>query len=188
MQAFRSDKVNRLPLKPINLDQSLCSDCETAVMFAQLYLSSNSTITEINKMVATFCKTILPNNPNQCITIANMGIKYLLNFINNNSPEVICQDLKICTSVQNMINKLKISEEGTVCSLCEAVLQVLETELLSEPVQNEVLTLLDNACNLLPSSWASECHLALLGLVPELITALINNFPPQKLCGYATLC
>jgi len=91
-------------MKPLTqskpLDQNLCQDCQTAVFFAKLYLQSNSTINQIQQLVKTGCQDLFPNNYAQCVLFANMGVQYAISFINSNSAQQICADIKVCTSIQ----------------------------------------------------------------------------------------
>jgi len=175
-----------IPAKP--LDQSLCQDCQTAVFFAKLYLQSNSTITQIQQLIKAGCQDLFPNNYAQCVLFGNMGVQYVISFINSNSAQQICADIKFCTSVQRWLRSMQ-NQPSTCCSVCELAAQLLENELVSLPVENAIQDALNSVCtSVFPQGWVSECQLLVEGLVPQLLAELIKNYPASTLCTTAGFC
>jgi len=186
-KSARLDTLLALPLTKAR-DQNLCTECESGVFFAQLYLKSNTTLQEINAMVKKTCAQLFPSNPSQCVALVNIGLQYVLNFINNNTPQTICQDLKLCTAFKRLFAEVRALGDAPACSLCETVANWGEKELSSPNVENTLVALVSNVCTVLPASWTAQCDSFVSGLLPQLIAQAIANYPPNALCALVKLC
>lgn len=161
-------------------DQNLCIDCQTAVFFAKMYLSMNSTLTFIEKEATAICQRLFGTNYKSCLSIANVAINFVVNFVENNDAKIICSQFGLCSSLSLQPKKITRPLDGTQCTICEFVVRVAENELLSAPVQEQLAAWIGQLCQYLPLQYQKECRLSVELALPQLLEMIILNYPDRK--------
>jgi len=168
-------------------DNNVCSECQTVVFFAKIYLDTNSTIDQIEAIARILCQDLSGKNYQQCLTLFNVGLQYVINYIENTDPKDICTALKLCPpSVTLPLRHPALS--GTECTICEWVVNIAEGELLSPKVEEPLTAFAQQLCNVFPTSYKRQCLLAVSELVPQLLAQLVSLYPPKFLCTSIGLC
>jgi len=82
--------------------------------------------------------------------------------------------------------KRGVQQQG--CSLCEFVIQTVESYISSNATEQEILKVLETACTLLPAPYGTQCTSIVEKKGPQIIEWIINKENPQALCQLLTLC
>ncbi|KAJ3425619.1 hypothetical protein M0812_28064 [Anaeramoeba flamelloides] len=77
---------------------------------------------------------------------------------------------------------------GIECTVCEAVMSFVEKWLAEEKSLEEIETLLEKVCPLLPSSIEPFCDSIIEQYIPVIIQYLEQEIPPAKICELIGLC
>jgi len=100
------------------------------------------------------------------------------------SPQQICTEIKLCTSLLATKNV----EGGAECALCEFVMKELDQVLSNNATDAEIEKALEQVCSILPSSLQSECQELVQQYTPEIIQLITSGMSPQQICTEIKLC
>ncbi|XP_077999573.1 prosaposin-like isoform X1 [Glandiceps talaboti] len=178
--------VDIKPAKKVAQKSSIeCAVCTLAMQEIDSLITQNSTISEIISVVDKVC-TILPDTiRGECKTfIDDYGVQIINLLVLKLSPNEICTKLGLCTANQKSFRDLKDTE----CSLCELVVQYLDSFIDKNQTKQKIVQGLHEFCNILPDSLKGQCNdiITQYGMaIPELLEQLLD---PLKVCELIGLC
>ncbi|XP_023322330.1 saposin-C [Eurytemora carolleeae] len=75
------------------------------------------------------------------------------------------------------------------CSLCMAVMQLLDETITDPTNEQQVINFLDQICGFLPVEIQAECHALIMEYVDDIIELLVNEYlAPADVCDAINLC
>ncbi|XP_068710683.1 prosaposin-like [Montipora capricornis] len=169
-----------------------CILCEYVMGELKTILKENATQQEIEDALEEVC-SILPetvrNDCNEFVQQYEPAIVQIL--IAELDPSIVCTTLGLCASKEHRkaLEKqvtLKVGSNET-CQICVLVMTYLKNLLADNATEQEILALLEQICNYLPSQIASECN-ALISEYGQAVLDLIATSDPKTLCEEVGLC
>ncbi|KAN0037873.1 hypothetical protein ACTA71_000044 [Dictyostelium dimigraforme] len=207
--AIYNNKINNNKIETDNLG---CSFCKFLTDKLEDYIEANSTQEEIISYLDIECKLL--NSPNWILTCQNLVQQYtpiVIELINNNeSPSVICQDVKICpdspsssssslslssSSSENVLNKDIIIESNddnkefenvNTCQLCNLVTNLIEKYIKSSNEIEEIREMVEIECEHL--SKGSACYSLVDQYFEHFLVTMENNYSPNQICQLFEFC
>lgn len=160
-----------------------CGVCEYVATIAETFLSSNRSVSEVETILEKGCALLPDGSRDICDSLVVAYYPRIVEMLEADyPPSTICTDLGICSSVY-------LSNNAT-CDRCLSVSAFIEST-LNSLVQgdkwNEIAVKLEEECTRLPASEVTLCQ-TLVGAVPEVMTKMIANFPPQRVCSLVHMC
>merc|ERR1711974_138456 len=77
---------------------------------------------------------------------------------------------------------------GDDCSICKTVLGFAEHLLSENATQADIEKVLDDICNILPSSLAAGCNSLINTYAPEIVSYIIADYTPDQICQALKIC
>lgn len=166
-----------------------CAACEYIAHLAEEFVAENRTEAEIIAFVDKVC-TFLPSSlGKECDAIVQTYgptiVQYLLN---KEDPQTLCSQIGLCARKAAVSAPKKASPNSLVCPLCEYVVGYLEKLITENSTETEITHLVEEICNVAPSSLRNECDALIEEYGPYLISYLIDKEPPSKFCGQIGVC
>lgn len=168
------------PVKKAEISFPKCETCELVVKALEAYVESSTTEAEIEQGLERICN-ILPKKYQPVCELAKTQVPALLELlIAKETPEVICQQLKLCATQEKTPNDWE-------CSLCELVASKIENLIGSNRTEQRIEEVLDQVCNLMPG-FKEVCKEFIDEYTPELVQLLLEYESPAVLCQQLGLC
>nr|CAB3260858.1 uncharacterized protein LOC100176110 [Phallusia mammillata] len=108
------------------------------------------------------------------------GTQIINMLVSKVSPDKICSGLGLCNNKMTML--------GDTCELCNVIAQELEHLLESTSTEEEIISVVEKVCTIIPSQYESECDSLIEQYGSTIIELLVNLEPPEKLCALLGLC
>eukprot|EP00029_Vermamoeba_vermiformis_P006925 TRINITY_DN284_c0_g1_i1.p1 TRINITY_DN284_c0_g1~~TRINITY_DN284_c0_g1_i1.p1 ORF type:complete len:210 (-),score=55.03 TRINITY_DN284_c0_g1_i1:653-1282(-) len=170
--------------KPAQSGQS-CTMCQFVANYAEDFLESNATETQIINFVASVCNLFPGAFKQQCHDfIAQEGQSLIQLLLQKETPSVICAQLGLCSSAK----LYKPAQSGQYCTICEFVVQAAEGYIQSNATLKEIETLLDSVCSILPGGFQDQCADFIDNYLELAIQWILSNENPDVFCTQVGLC
>jgi len=80
------------------------------------------------------------------------------------------------------------AEQQQTCPFCEFVIQTAEGYILNNATEQEILSLIENACTVLPSPYNALCTQEVKTNGPQIILWIANKESPEVVCTQLHFC
>jgi len=106
-----------------------CMWCQLAVQFLEKNLLNKVTSEDmLEKTITSLCEQVLPNNKTLCEMVGPLVAPYIWD-AKTQSPKKTCAMINVCPATISGNQGLEISN-GTMCSLCKGLVDVVKTAVL----------------------------------------------------------
>ncbi|KAL5018283.1 hypothetical protein ScPMuIL_004005 [Solemya velum] len=181
------------PKQPVQFKLSVCEVCTSGVSMVKNILSGiteDQIIADLEKI----CSIIPSQLKDDCIQYMDAAGKSIADFIMNIDPTVFCTDIGACSAMKRlsvirpstMLNKLQKSSE--TCKICKLVATGLEYLLKDNATTEEIKTALNLVCGLIGPELSGECRNFTAEYEAAIISILIAELKPEKICVYLKVC
>eukprot|EP01092_Planopodium_desertum_P002538 TRINITY_DN141297_c0_g1_i1.p2 TRINITY_DN141297_c0_g1~~TRINITY_DN141297_c0_g1_i1.p2 ORF type:complete len:120 (-),score=31.90 TRINITY_DN141297_c0_g1_i1:59-397(-) len=83
---------------PVSSQSIECTICEYVCQYAEQYISSNSTESEVEQLLDDACNDLGPVST-ECTALVNQYLSEIVQYlITNQPPNVICSEINLCSS------------------------------------------------------------------------------------------
>merc|ERR1711991_1285585 len=167
-----------------------CNLCTLAASAIEKYVAENKTLAEIEHELDDICK----HTPwdKDCEAFVDEYTQKIINAIlSGDTPAELCAELGLCSGEEEIVEKkvVDVAPIGdTECTLCEFVVNFVETKLNESSTQQEIETELGKVCKLLPGDFGATCVSLVDNYLPAIIEHIENDFPPATACAALGLC
>jgi len=167
----------------------VCELCELVVKKVDDMLKDKSTEEEIKTQFDQFCKWC-PKTA-ECKKFIDDYVDKIIQELESKDPKMVCTELGLCQTaykelkVRNEVNAIGSSPR---CMVCELLTKELESLITKDSTQKEIKAALKQACNILPSSYKSECNNLIAEYTRAILKALANEFSPKTICTAIKVC
>lgn len=164
-----------------------CEMCEVVTAGIEFLIGQNSSEAAIVAAVDKVC-TILPSAmQGLCTTLINTyGPQIIQGFLNKETPTVICQQIKLCTSSPTVLVQA-VGSSKLECQLCTFVIGEGEKILAKNSTQQDVENALDSVCSKM-GSFAPLCESFVDEVVPLAAYEISAYVTPALVCQTAKMC
>lgn len=133
-----------------------CEICTFVVNLVEGYLQNNATEEQILTNLESDCKLL--GNSGWIATcqgiIEAYGPDLITYLIDNETPELACAQVGLCSSASVQITK--VTADGVSCIACEFIARTVEGYLANNKSEAEILTLVEKDCSVLGvKSWVT---------------------------------
>lgn len=98
------------------------------------------------------------------------------------SSDFICTIIGVCDSVVDPASV-------RICHLCEEGFKLIEDTLSFDPTEEEIETLLEFVCRLLPEGpYRDACDMFITKNISFIISSLVGRYPPKLICEEIGAC
>ncbi|XP_072050756.1 uncharacterized protein [Amphiura filiformis] len=181
-----------------------CALCEFIMKEVDSLLSDNATESEITAALSKVC-SLLPNTiQSECDSFVEKYVPAIINLlVKQVSPDQICSLLKFCTSKSVPLKEILLTKATKVvpkqvaakkvdadenCALCEFVLKEIDQVLSQNATEEEITKVVENICPILPGTLQEQCKSFLDTYGPTLVTLIVQQLDPKKICTAIGLC
>ncbi|PIK50803.1 hypothetical protein BSL78_12333 [Apostichopus japonicus] len=174
-----------LPVSPMNEEPleeegAGCEVCKLVVSQIEVYLKDGATEEEITAALEKFCSILPSSLANQCTAFMDQYGPVVLKLLADEmDPDQVCSFLKLCAAE---------FQQSPKCTLCEYVMQKLETMISKQSTVAEIEAALEKVCSLLPGSISDQCQQFVDQYTPTIINLIVQNVSPQLICRTLGLC
>jgi hypothetical protein len=105
--------------------------------------------------------------------------------IQREDPDTICKQLHACSTAIAVEEPVGGAIE---CAACDWVMGEIEKYVTSNSTEAEIIKIVDNICNIAPSSLRPICESFIAQYGQEVISLLVNREPPATICKQIGLC
>jgi len=167
-------------------DAQDCSVCEFVMGYVETQLANNNTEQNIEKVLDDVCQIVPSAFRAQCVSLINQYTQQLIQLLlNQESPTVICTQIGLCSSAKKAIVQVQSSQ---YCTICEFVLSTVDQYLDTNSTEQQIILFIENVCYILPSSVRQECDDLISTYATEIISLLVQDYPPNVICSMIGLC
>jgi saposin len=160
-----------------------CSICELVMTEVEKLIASNYTEEKIIEVLDKVCDVLPSQLQSVCEELVANYLPVLIElFENKESPDVICQQIGVCT--KNLVTKV----EAVDCKLCLFVVTEAEKILADPKTEGKIEELLDKVCAALPDYISGECQTLVTQFLPNIIELLEAKETPEVVCNQLGLC
>jgi len=158
--------------------EDMCAECEILVQMIENWLEENTTVEEIEARLEAFCKYV-PGYEQICDQLVVYGVEWFINFIDNNeNPDQVCKQLKLCTQVALPEDK---------CSECELLVSMVEKWLEENSTEAQIIAYLESLCKHVPG-YEQICDQIMVYGVDWFVNYIMNNENPDAVCKQLHMC
>jgi saposin len=171
-----------------------CIVCKLVMTDVQSMLKNNASEAQILAFIENkLCNATGPLYPVCKIAIDSFGPQILKMLAAQVDPAKICEFIGMCTSrtfvKQWILEMPKIeSKNAVVCTICQYVVEFLDTQLKNNKTEAAIEHALENVCKIAPSSLRPQCTSLVDQYGIYLVELLIELADPLKVCQVANLC
>jgi saposin len=112
-----------------------------------------------------------------CETEGPQVIQYI---INNEPPAKVCAALSFCPN--------STKADSVECTVCQFLIQEVETYVSQGETEAEIVTDLDNLCSAFGSTISPVCTTVVNTYTGQMIQWIVNKENPQTFCSSCALC
>jgi saposin len=170
-----------------------CTLCKYVVSFVNVLIESNATEEEIEKGLKLVCNLLPSSYHTKCVNFVTTYGPILPELIVElDDPNVVCELLQMCKKSDNkfiQIPSLKTKVKSLSCSLCQYLVNYLDTMIESNSTEAEFEKALDRACKILPDTKSqTECKTLVTLYGADLIKFLVEHGDPKTVCQELHIC
>jgi len=166
-------------------DTILCQPCQIGVSLVKDYL--NLPDDEILKILTKACEELPENLQNPCkialLLVGKQAIQYIRRNMNE-TPRNVCAAFRICARR----NTTEIQQDSPLCGPCQLGVQLVK-DYINKP-DDELLGMLNKACENLPSDLQAPCKMAVMLVGKQMLTYVRGHLreEPRAICARFKLC
>eukprot|EP01132_Coremiostelium_polycephalum_P005212 gene5212-6490_t len=167
-----------------------CQLCKFVVNHAEELLLQNNTIHVIEQKLELGCKVLPKEWAGACSILVEEYTPMIIQMLVKKAPaESICATLGMCPRKISMRLDMEAPIGSTQCTLCTFVVNKVESYILTNATEQQVIHYLHKDCNLLREKhWVSACKAVVSNYTPKIIDYLVRQVSPKTICGYIGLC
>ncbi|XP_059176040.1 uncharacterized protein LOC131955787 isoform X3 [Physella acuta] len=170
-------------------NDELCVVCKLVVTYINLYSKQNDSEAEIEKLLEKVCDILPASVKSQCDAMVTAYGPLIIQLLRQKSdPSQVCAALKFCSNSIVTLESIKTQPNDGVCDLCIFVVTYINTFLKKNDSEAEIEKLLEDVCDVLPSSIKSQCDEMVTAYGPLIIQFLLQKLSPQQVCAALKLC
>jgi len=192
--------IIRIPTK----SSKTCTICIDLINSATDLINQGNSQEEITNGLLEICEKF-PTHNSECKTLVNILIpNYVLWLREPSASEKICStSLSLC-DYQNLpklhaienLNKilskkpilLPKSDDGSGCAICHNIINDIINYVTSHKNESEIISLLNEHCNNVPSLYSVMCRSLIDDYVPFIISYVEQGFSAHTICSHLNLC
>ncbi|KAK3580729.1 hypothetical protein CHS0354_005737 [Potamilus streckersoni] len=187
---------NSQPVK-VGVSAVGCQICKFAMHELADVLKQNATKEEIEQALGKLCALLPSTVVTECDNLVKQYGPLIISLLQQLKPDQICTALGLCSGVkiQPSLNvpSFKATQKtqlkaGPKCVICELVMRTLDELLKAKATQQEIENALEKVCSILPSTISQECVGFVQDYGPVVVTLLIQELDPSKVCTALKLC
>jgi len=162
-----------------------CVLCEFVMKYIEDQISDNATESEIISVVQKICIFLPGSIRTQCEQFIQQEGQAIIELIlQNESPDVICTQIGVCSS--KVLRRIK---DDNLCPICQLIVSIVDNFLS----QNSTIGFIEDQlkqfpCELLPGQLEKQCDDFIDLYVPQLINWILKNEDSQTFCTQVGLC
>ncbi|KAK5580165.1 hypothetical protein RB653_000178 [Dictyostelium firmibasis] len=164
-----------------------CEFCEFAVGYAEKYIASNATETEVIDKIEKLCNFVPSELEATCDSLTSVyGKQFINTILNRESPSAFCAQIKICNTTTTTTTT-KAVNGGIECEACAFIVGEVEKYLEGNATETQILKFLNTDCKIFGGD-AATCQSLVDTYVPTIIKMLENDQPSSTVCSEIGLC
>jgi len=163
-------------------NKDVCTTCQELAAEAIKYLMENKTQIEIVDILHETCSRLVPLEQ-QCITMVDYYVSFLLQEIGSVQPGEFCQTVDLCE--QRVVTYLPLSEDK--CEMCKLVVEEVLLKLKDPDAQLDILELLLKACDAV-ESYLKKCKTMVLEYGPLFFSNVEEFLETVDICAVIHAC
>jgi len=175
-------------LKPIVKapQADLCLVCQLGMNALHGMLSDPGMQGNIHTLLYDICNALPAADQSICKQIVDTDFAQIYQaLLGQLTADNICVHVThVCTSTKIMFQGAKFDS----CEVCTDVASTLDYLLQESFVDNELASVLSDACSALPASFSSTCQTIVTQYGPELLKCAASLLTPAKVCDTVGLC
>ncbi|XP_050665111.1 uncharacterized protein LOC126965511 isoform X2 [Leptidea sinapis] len=184
-------ETNQIPDNTVNgrvvkesAASTVCVICEFVLKEIDDQIKDKHNDDEIKKIVHGVCKRMPKSVRSECDQFVEKYSDLVISLLAQElNPDEVCQELKLCKSV----NFNAVKEEILDCAVCETVVMALKKVLSNDKMDRNIVHIVERACDMLPAKYYNRCH-TMLEIYGEGIIHLIEDFGTKGICQKIGLC
>jgi saposin len=164
-----------------------CQACEFIVSVIEPFVNQNGTVTNVTAIAEGLCKALPSADQSICQIMVDQYVPVVVNYIqNHDTPTEVCAKIKLCTSSASVALVAAPKASGA-CSMCDAVVGMVEAYLADNQTVAEIDQQLDQLCNAL-GSYSVMCQNLVDAYLPQIVQYIEKNETPAQVCAKVGLC
>ncbi|ELU16785.1 hypothetical protein CAPTEDRAFT_225175 [Capitella teleta] len=164
-----------------------CVVCEFVMSEIDSLLSDNATEEDIKIALEKVCKILPETIQDQCMDFVNMYSDLVINLLTHElNPEQICTAIGLCRTAKSIPVKAIVND--AMCSVCETVIQYVDTLLEENSTIAEIEAVLEKVCNFLPTSLQQQCDTIIETYGKTIVQMIVDDASPEEICTAIGLC
>ncbi|XP_072515361.1 prosaposin [Salminus brasiliensis] len=183
------------------MDDDACQDCIHIIELLKHLMSDEEFQEKLKDSLEKLCDSLPGEMPKMCREQVDMTLPLAITFINSMmNPGDVCAYLGICDGqlrgqiqelLRNHMQKTVVLPTITLnssipCTICTYIVDVVKC--IIPKTENLLITLLGDACQLLPPLVRNQCTVIVTRYVRMLINILLDIISPDNLCSLLRLC
>ncbi|XP_012718961.2 surfactant protein Bb [Fundulus heteroclitus] len=187
----------------------MCPECRQIVQLSGNMVFSKDTKVTVFKALYALCQRLPEEQASECESQVKIFLPKILQQASSQwKPEEVCEAFGLCATHEDKeLQQLPLhvpnkdtssSALGTatetqdilnpVCTLCVLFIKKLETLLPKNMTEGTLVKLMDEVCDLLPSSYKDQCDDFVEKYGAEIVDFLLSSAAPHTICTLLHLC
>ena len=197
-------KGARIPVMPRKLQDSIaCTICQQLVNYVEQLLVEGFLEEEVMQLADQMCQELPAPLSTMCSTLVQQYIGDIIDYIEEEIESLdICIRLGLCEASSPRFNKkavqrklparmaIRISKKdaSVSCDMCQSMVKYIEQLLVDKKTEEEIIALVQVACQQLPSPISSICVSTVSQFVPVIMSWLEQEIEVLDICVKLGLC
>jgi saposin len=160
-----------------------CPICKIVVKFVEDKITAKTPIEKIKTDLEEFCGTIPKYLRKPCDDAVEYGIDNLVALVEKETPEVVCQQLKLCSATRAIIVSSSFS-----CDMCTFVVGSAIGWVTQNSTIVSIEQFLDQSCSKMGSFSQSVCEKFVDFVIRKLMAQLNGDITANKICTQIGIC
>jgi saposin len=177
-----------------------CDVCKLVVKILTPFINSNTTEADVKSAVERVCSLIPGSYGQQCEDF----VKEYFDLVWTIAKQEVdtgdaCELLEFCKSSVSAVSKAATrlvsvkkqdveKPEGVFCDICELVMEKLESMLVNNATEAEIIAEVEKVCDLFKGTEKDLCELFIDKYGKEIINALVGGAGARMICTLLGLC
>ncbi|XP_014862216.1 PREDICTED: proactivator polypeptide-like isoform X1 [Poecilia mexicana] len=189
------------------LTQGVCPECSQIIQLSANMVFSRDTKVTVFKALHGLCRRLPEEQASECESQVKIYLPKILQQTSSQwKPEEICEVFGLCatrkdrqaqlhhvpskdTAGSPLGSEVHVSDVfNPVCTLCLMVIKKLETMLPKNMTEETLKKLMEEVCDLIPSSYKDQCDDFVDKYGAEIVEFLLTSAAPHTICSLLHLC